>query len=58
MNLHGYGAHSGRSLQVRFDGQKTFIFHPLFASENFAEDKVGRAKQVCGRTRVYACFLV
>ena len=31
--------------QVRLDGgEKTFIFHPLFASEHFAEDKAGPAK--------------
>ena len=38
--------------QVQFDGpEKTFIFHPLFASENFAEDKVG-ASSAMG-----SCFL-
>ena len=35
------GAAVSASRQVQFDGpEKAFIFHPLFASENFAEDKV------------------
>lgn len=33
--------------QVHVDGpEKTFIFHPLFASENFAEDKVAQLSHV------------
>ena len=49
------------TLQVQLDGvEKTFIFHPLFASEHFAEDKAGHANkngQTCiVRSRVDGMF--
>ncbi|CAL1170358.1 unnamed protein product [Cladocopium goreaui] len=38
---------TNRLREVQFDGpEKTFIFHPLFASENFAEDKAEALQRV------------